>query len=210
MFGAWRAGTKRATDQVDVTEGSSGLTRRSILRAGALSIGALGAVRAEAGDAAAASTQKWQIGWRFCQFCYGLWWPTSGSVCQGNQPFPSEFGAHSVGSNVYECAYETAEYPDFGYQDGWRYCHKCHLLHYGSGGRCPAGGAHSAGNTNYAVAAQDLGGGTYYSQFGWRYCSRCRGLWYAAGRSKGACPGYDGHIASGWNYFAQSYTKRNF
>jgi hypothetical protein len=197
---------------------SSDLSRRQVLRTGALGLGVLSsalalgqlstAAPAAANDrvlaAAARSASGGQGPWSFCRFCYGLAWPSSGSRCWGN-PNGRSLGPHARGSTFYYVYYGES----FG-QSGWRFCTKCHLMHYGSGGSCPGGGGHSAaGSYNYNFGYSTKPGGYTTinlsgSQSGWRYCSHCRGLWFAAGRSKGACPLNGEHIATGY-YYSVSY-----
>ena len=79
-------------------------------------------------------------------------------------------------------------------QSGWRWCHKCQGLWYGSAGSaCPATGAHeSTGSGNYILT---YGSGS--GQPGWRWCHKCQGLWYGSNSTGGACPATGAHESGG-------------
>ena len=85
-------------------------------------------------------------------------------------------------------------------QEGWRWCHRCQGMWFGSGdsaGRCPTGGGHSLnGSGNYSLVH-----GVAYpgGQQLWRWCHKCMGLWFSGGAfgDFGLCPVGGGHSSDG-------------
>jgi len=86
------------------------------------------------------SWEMWQLDWRWCHKCHGLFF-SSGQSSAGRCPAA---GQHEKGtSGNYTLAHEQADFPG---QSDWRWCHKCQGLFF-SGGRtaverCPTGSQH--------------------------------------------------------------------
>jgi len=182
---------------------STALSRRGLLKAAGLSAG-LVTVGATLGAGAADAAVTVQSGWRYCSYCHGLWWPSSGhNVCFGRA------GGHSRGSWSYKMyAYDYSLGSSYGWQPGWYWCSRCGLMHYGSGtsGYCAAGGSHtSSGSAQYGMAHEGFTTlDSYPYQFGWRYCVGCRGIWWPSG-ADGSCPAYGVHYPSGYDYALAYY-----
>ena len=180
---------------------SSGVTRRQALRTGALGAAVVltQITDAPSAEASTAAQDYIQYAWFWCHRCYCLFWGSASGfdgVCQG---YPGAYtGPHAEGSRDYALYY--GDDPITGYQSGWRWCHKCSQLHYGSSW-CPAGGNHTTGSTDYLVQYK-YGHLVQQGQGGWRYCVNCKCLWYGAGSSRGACTVGDfGHVAGSREYW---------
>lgn len=143
-----------------------------------------------AGTASAA----YDISWRFCAKCYGLFYqghPDNGRCAAG--------GAHAAAGYYFVLQYDMPVNDHA--QDQWRYCPKCYGLFYRgypNDGACPAGGGHDPAGYNYVlthdVAPDNL------NQNNWRFCTRCFGQFFDGYPGKGVCPGGGGHTAAGYNF----------
>jgi len=180
--------TSRSTQNV--------LTRRTALKAGAVTAGLIalgvgtGAAPASADTARGGSKQS---GWRWCNRCQCLFYGdnyTSGWCEQG--------GGHNYGgSGNYTPSYGSGSEG----QNGWRWCSKCQNMWWGGSqnkGRCSSGAGHSKdGSGDYHMAYGDPKHG---EQPGWRWCNKCYCFCY--GQSEGRCPkgGHHNYGGSG-NYY---------
>ena len=131
------------------------------------------------------SWEMWQIDWRWCQKCQGLFF-SNGQPGAGRCPAG---GQHEKGtSGNYTLAHNQVGF--VGQQD-WRWCHKCHGLFFSGGqstaGRCSAGGQHEKGvSGSYTLPHEQA---NFPGQSDWRWCHKCQGLFYAGGRiAIGRCP----------------------
>lgn len=79
-------------------------------------------------------TPGYQSGWRWCHYCYALYWPGSNS----NGDCPSAEGEHAPGAS-YNYAVPVG-LSGGSYQRGWNYCISCSCLYYSSGGTGTDGG----------------------------------------------------------------------
>lgn len=150
-------------------------SRRTLLKVGAGTAGALGLVMTGAGNAFAHQQNEW----RWCNRCQTLFFDgneTSGWCPQGG-------GHNHRGSGNY-----TPFYGEGSGENDWRWCSKCQGLWYAgfSGrGRCPSGEGHSeADSADYYI---DFGSPHQNDQAGWRRCNKCYGLCYS-GIDRGRCP----------------------
>jgi hypothetical protein len=167
-----------------------GLSRRNLIRAGVLGLGAASVGIASpllAGSAAQALT--YQPDWAYCTGCAQLWYwnakNTSG-VC----PYPPYEGYHLYSTSFnYELPYpvDSGTNP----QQDWRFCNKCSVLFYSvnqSISVCAAGGKHdSSGSFHYGL--------NYYSSYptddpqgGWYWCGKCQALFVTAYGVGNYCP----------------------
>lgn len=147
-----------------------------------------------------------QLGWYFCPKCSGLYYSSAPND-------PNERGwCPAGGSHRYLGGRGYVLFADYepgliqsNYQGGWRFCFKCHAMHYAFGvriGMCPAGGGYHATSPsgNYQIWA---GAPQFASQQrGWRFCGQCSGLWYAGNGTRGRCTNTGaGHTTiTGGNY----------
>ena len=123
----------------------AGIGRRGLLKAvPGLALGGLLAVRAAPTEAARQRRRARESGrqgaWRYCRKCRALH-----SVWDGNLGRCAAGGVHSVETSLdYWVSYATFEFSGHDlFQDDWRYCRKCRVLHSvwdGNLGRCAAGG----------------------------------------------------------------------
>jgi hypothetical protein len=131
-----------------------GVSRRRVLRGGLLAgagVVTAGAMSAILTGTARAGTAEPQPGWRWCDYCMGLFWgPSSRQYCLGNR------GPHVAGSGtIYDL------YIGYGGQQYWRWCGNCALLFWADSsaanaqaGYCPSNYSHhvAGSGTNYCVA----------------------------------------------------------
>jgi hypothetical protein len=179
---------------MDPTTGQ--LSRRSLLRTSAVTIGAAGLATVLASPAAASLTSQYkQHDWRWCNYCQCLFYEndyTSGCCPRG-------CGHNWAGSGNYWC-----NYGDGPGQGNWCWCHKCEGLWYGgtdNNGKCPMGGSHSRdGSGNYYM---QYGTPSHGEQSGWKWCKKCYCLCYS-GVDGGHCAGRGRHdwSSSGDYYLA--------
>jgi hypothetical protein len=106
----------------------------------------------DSGDAAAAGSV--QVGWRWCENCYGLFW-AAGKTQNGVCP---DGGHHVASGSIYDMYINALPYYNGENSfTGWDWCGKCQGLYWGNGnnaaGLCPDGGTHIPGSgTNYVMA----------------------------------------------------------
>ncbi len=189
------------TEQSDLKLSRRQILKRSgILTAGAVAVATMGVVLSVPAEATT------QGEWIYCTYCRGIFFDgySGFGVCYGNN-----FGDHSTSGSL-SYYFVTNEPNSYG-QHGWAFCKQCYLMHYSNAapsGNCPVGvGVRHAvvGSGNYAVEYTGNNGGPG-GQLGWGFCGQCRGLWWAAGATRGACPGYSGHVNSGATYLIRSNT----
>jgi hypothetical protein len=177
-----------------------GLSRRNVMRIGALGLGA--AVVGAASpllSSGTASALTLQPSWAYCVYCAGLWYyqydnPDDNNTC----PSPTNSHYHSAFTSYnYEIPYPVTS--PGNPQPNWAYCWKCGGLFYKANmadSYCPDGGNHSDSDTySYGL--------NYYSSFsgdnpqgGWYWCNGCQGLWVVASGATNYCPKYglNGHV----------------
>jgi hypothetical protein len=185
-----------------------GLSRRNMMRAGILGLGAAAAgVAAPLLTAGVAQALSNQTSWAVCDYCAGLWYfnlkQLPASYCANPHAYKVSYGEHYASTSFnYELLYpvDSGTNP----QQDWRWCNKCDVLFYSvnqSFSICPAGGQHdSTGSYHYGL--------NYYTSYpndepqgGWRWCTYCQGLFVTASGVTSYCPalGY-GHIAGDGSY----------
>jgi hypothetical protein len=149
----------------------------------------------------ARATSGTQPGWRWCNLCAEIFWPTNPGPVGG---CPYTGGPHHAGSGtIYSLKFGSGGSGDptnpasRGQQAGWHYCTACTGLFWPTGPNvCNAGapsdtwpyiGPHTAGPTVYDV--EFWGDGTIPGdQVNWRYCTGCGVLFWGGGNG-GVCPG---------------------
>jgi hypothetical protein len=188
---------------ITVHDGTSGLSRRKLLRNGLLlgtAVAGGGLASGALANVAQASTGGPQGLWAYCNACSGLfYYPNRGvSRCPGGGSHYIVY-SYNYGLTYNDTVNETNP------QSGWKWCGNCQGLFYYpkvSSSVCPAGGHHvpGSGSWNYALYHDNpnLNGG----QGGWYWCNQCQGLfWGGSDRTAGICPvvGYNGpsHNGSG-------------
>ncbi len=183
-------------------DGTTAVSRRTLLRTAAGTAALLSAGLAVVGDATPAAAT--QANWRWCARCSGLWYSMNGT--RGSCPAGDwlDGGHHSTGSGNY--VLKTIDDGGQG-QDGWRWCGACQGLWFGGNGslgHCPNRGASghwpfgpwpviSAYYRVEDVDHRDSPGG----QDQWRWCFKCSGMFFD-GNSPGAsgrCPKDNAHHA---------------
>lgn len=157
------------------------LSRRAVLKVGAVALGAL----VTTGRPAAAATSA---GWRFCPKCRGLVHGEDHNrigVCPKGGKHAQLLAGHN-----YVILFDVPPQIDQFY--GWYACRDCQGLFYGREGKnvCPAGGKHRRGATEYALWA---GEPQPNQDTAWGRCQRCGGLFNWAGGNNGRCPKGGGH-----------------
>lgn len=183
--------------QVSTLSRRAMLKRSGILTVTAVTAATMGTVLAAPAEAAT------QFNWVYCSYCRGIFYNgySGFGVCYGNS-----FGDHSF-SGSYSYYFPVNSSSAVG-QSGWAFCRQCYLMHYSisaPSGNCPVGvGTRHAvsGSGSYTIAYTGNNAGSG-GQVGWGFCSQCRGLWWAAGATNGACPGYSGHVNSGYTYIVR-------
>jgi hypothetical protein len=178
-----------------------GLSRRNVMRAGAIGLGA--AVVGAASPllaAGSASALTLQSSWAYCEYCAILWYYSSSPTAANCCPSYTNSHTHSaVTSYNYEIPYPVTS--GSNPQPGWAWCWQCGALFYAtfqSKSVCPEndGGNHQS-DKSYSY------GLNYYSSFsgnnpqpGWYWCNACQGLWVVATGATNYCPknGLNGHV----------------
>jgi hypothetical protein len=72
----------------------------------------------------------YQAGWRWCQYCYSLYWP--GSNAGGQCVAERGNGSHSPGASFSYAV--PIGLPGSAYQHGWVWCAACSTLYHSNGG----------------------------------------------------------------------------
>jgi hypothetical protein len=202
-------GVVMTRDAVRGAIGSSGLSRRGLLRGGVVagaSVLAIGAGLAVASEASAA-TWIFQAGWRWCAKCKGLFYRLNGTTgrCPGGGGHDESVSSHYA---IWGLEPGAPDSPTPVFQPGWRWCSKCQGLAFGGNGApgwCPAGQRHNhAGSLNYHIFhdVQPIP----FEQVDWRWCSQCQGLFYGPHQGSSWCPVNRGTrhvIGSVWSYMLQ-------
>ncbi|MBK7828278.1 hypothetical protein [Nannocystis sp.] len=121
-----------------------------------------------------------QHGWRRCRKCHSSCFGGIVGACAAG-------GRHDLDDSAWFAVPIAATVGGHS-QGGWRWCHRCQILHHpGLGpGLCPAGGGHdSSRGTTYSLAIQPYAAD---GQEGWRYCTKCHAL-HRPDEARGTCPG---------------------
>lgn len=146
-----------------------------------------------------------QGGWRSCQRCGNLYYPST------NDTHCAAGGSHeSSGDRDYTLVQMDAGFPG---EDGWRQCQNCQCLFrlsidQESGavntGRCPAApdGHQVILGWNYAllVSPVDLPAAFVEAQTGWRHCDRCHSLFHSTSAAPGLCVTGEEHLGGQTDY----------
>lgn len=136
-----------------------------------------------------------QTNWWWCTVCDGLFHSDGNGdpagVCAGGQ-------SHTNGGTMYEVPWDNPS--QTGVQNGWRWCHDCDQLFWGSAISSSACWAHDVFvNENMYYAPHTFGSSTIYDmmygswsgnvQAGWRYCGYCRNLVWGNDAADRFCAG---------------------
>jgi hypothetical protein len=173
---------------------------------------AVGAVAISATPASAWSSQT-QVGWRFCNKCFGMIFIDGGAW--NNCPAG---GQHVAQGWTFQLPYNystTGGGEDANDQANWRRCVLCSNLFWTTpsswtAGVCPTGGQHDCIDNNYQIGLQyllphDIGAAAGTQQ--WRFCFRCNSLYFDGYQpNRGVCPAGWGHAAAGYLFAIPVYS----
>jgi len=183
--------------------GSNGMSRRRLLTTAAgVTAVAFGSL-ASPTPAFAAPLQQ-QVGWRFCNRCFGLVLPWG-----ANNACPAG-GVHTPQGWVFKLPFNSGpggSGEDAHNQGNWWQCKLCSVLFWSSptsyvAGRCPTGDRHDAIDNNLNIGLHyllphDIGNPPGTQR--WRFCFRCHSLFFEGyNPNLGRCPAGGGHAAAGF------------
>jgi hypothetical protein len=172
------------------------MSRRTLIKTGTVTLGAVGLATALSSPAvASARTQAQQHDWRWCNYCQCLFYEkdyTSGCCSKG-------CGHNWRGSGNYYAGY--GEGPG---QAGWCWCKNCENMWWGGStnkGKCAEGGGHvKDGSGDYYIHTSSSSG----EQSGWKWCNKCYCLCYS-GVNKGHCAAKGTHKFDGSGSYFLAY-----
>ena len=139
-----------------------------------------------------------QPNWKYCRKCRGLFFAGNpGSRCPVTTPTNAHDGSTSNNYRIIN------NLPGDAGQHGWRYCHNCKGMWFGSASAsvCPHGGVHSqiqSGDYSLALSLED-------TQQQWRFCYRCNGLFFKP-NGFGVCPEGGAHSDKSGGATSGNYT----
>ena len=149
------------------------------------------------------ATAEFQLGWRWCFNCQGLFFSDSPNqgICSSDAKShdASKSGKYLVNFGETQPGATDSFGSTAGQQGGWRWCRKCQGMFFAgdeSQGVCPANhiGHDASLSGHYSMVLDD--GINCIGQLHWRECRKCRGLFYSGNPDQGACPAGGAHQAT--------------